>query len=113
MALWQKLSIYAPDTAQHDGQALHRVLVQRLLAADISGATTLRGVWGFHGDDPAPRGGRRPARSRPTVTVVIDAPERIPAAFAIIDEVTADRGLVTSEVITATQAAAELPRQQT
>lgn len=113
MALWQKLSVYAPETAQHDGQALHRVLIQRLLAADVSGVTTLRGVWGFHGDGAPPwHSARRPARSRPTMTIVMDAPERIPAAFAIIDEVTADQGLVTSEMIAATQAPAELPRHQ-
>ena len=36
------------------------------------------------------------------MTIVLDGPERIPAAFAIIDEVTADRGLVTSELVAAT-----------
>ncbi len=111
LVLWQKLSVYAPETAQYDGQPLHRVLLQRLLAADVSGATTLRGAGGFHGDGTPPwPGGRRAARDRPAVTIVIDTPERIPAAFAIIDEVTADQGLVTSEAIAAAMAAG-LPRQ--
>lgn len=110
MARWQRLSVYAPETAQHDGQALHRALVQRLLAADVRGATTLRGVWGFHGDRTQSwHGARRVTRDKPAVTIVLDAPERIPAAFAIIDEVTADRGLVTSELVAARPAAAELP----
>jgi PII-like signaling protein len=110
MARWQKLSVYAPETARHQGQPLHRVLLRRLLAADVSGVTTLRGIRGFHGDRPAPwHGGRRAVRDRPAVTVVMDTPERIPAAFAIVDEVTAHQGLVTSEVIAAALAAAELP----
>ncbi len=32
---------------------------------------------------------------------MIDSPERIAAAFAIIDELTAEQGLVTSEVVPA------------
>jgi hypothetical protein len=32
---------------------------------------------------------------------VIDTPRRIPAAFAIIDELTAEQGLVTSETVPA------------
>ena len=35
LALWQKLSVYAPETAQYEGQALHRALIGRLLAADV------------------------------------------------------------------------------
>ena len=77
-------------------------IVRRLRAAGISGATTLRGIWGFHGDH-APHGDRlfQLGRHVPAVTVVIDAPERIAAAFAIIDELTAERGLVTSELVPA------------
>jgi PII-like signaling protein len=107
---WQKLSVCAPDSAQHDGQALHRVLLRRLLAAGASGATTLRGVHGFDGDGSPPGpDGRRAARGRPAVTVVLDTADRIPAAFAVIDEVTAARGLVTSELIAVRPAAAGLP----
>ena len=76
------------------------MLARRLLSAGISGVTTLRGVWGFHGEH-APHGGSalRLGRHVPAMTIVIDAPDRIPAAFAIIDEVTAERGLVTSEAV--------------
>ena len=38
-------------------------------------------------------------RHVPAITIVIDAPGRIPAAFAVIDELTAERGLVTSEAV--------------
>ena len=35
----------------------------------------------------------------PTVTVVIDTPERIATAQEVIDELTSERGLVTCETI--------------
>jgi PII-like signaling protein len=107
---WQKLTVHAPEAAQHHGQHVHRALVQRLLAAGVAGLTTLRGVWGFHGDQ-APHGDGRLhlARHVPAITTVVDAPERIPAVFAIIDEVTAGRGLVTSEATEVSRAAADLP----
>jgi PII-like signaling protein len=52
------------------------------------------------------------ARHVPAVTIVIDAPERITAAFRITDELTADRGLVTSETIAASRVAAGLRNGQ-
>ena len=41
------------------------------------------------------------SRHVPAVSVVIDAPERILTAFGIIDELTREQGLVTSEVVPA------------
>jgi PII-like signaling protein len=102
LPLWQKLMVYTSEAALHDGQPVHRAIVRRLRAAGISGATTQRGVWGFHGDH-APHGDRlfQLGRHVPVVTVVIDSPARIAAAFAIIDELTTEQGLVTSETATA------------
>jgi PII-like signaling protein len=102
MPLWHKLMVYTSEAALHDGQPVHRAIVRRLRAAGISGATTQRGMWGFHGDH-APHGDRllQLGRHVPAVTVVIDSPERIAAAFAVIDELTAEHGLVTSEIIPA------------
>jgi PII-like signaling protein len=86
--------------------AVHRAIVRRLRSAGISGATTHRGVWGFRGDRP-PRGDRflQFDRHVPTITTVIDTAERIFAAFDIIDELTRERGLVTSEVVPAIRSA--------
>ena len=97
MALWQKLMVFTSEAAQHGGQPVHRAIVRRLRSAGISGATTLRGIWGFHGDH-APHGDRvlQLGRHVPAVTIVIDSPERIAAAFPIIDELTSEHGLVTS-----------------
>ena len=107
MELWQKLMVYTSEAAQNEGQPLHRALCQRLLAAGVRGVTTLRGIWGFHGDH-APHGDSalRLGHHVPAVTIVIDIPERIPAAFAIIDQVTGERGLVTSETVPAIRAPA-------
>jgi PII-like signaling protein len=107
MALWHKLMIFSSEAAQHGGQPVHRAMVRRLRSAGISGATTLRGIWGFHGDHP-PHGDRvlQLGRHVPVVTIVIDTPERIATAFPIIDELTSEHGLVTSETIPALRAAA-------
>jgi len=83
-------------------------IVRRLRSAGLSGATTQRGIWGFHGDHP-PHGDRllQLGRHVPVVTIVIDTPKRISAAFSVIDELTSERGLVTSEIIPAMRASAD------
>ena len=102
MPLWHKLMVYTSEAARHDGQPVHRAIVRRLRAAGISGATTQRGMWGFHGDHP-PHGDRllQLGRHVPVVTIVIDSPERIATAFTVINELTAEQGLVTSETVPA------------
>lgn len=95
-----KLMIHASESARHDGHPLHHSLLRQLQQARIAGATTVRGIWGFHGDH-APHGDRllQLHRHVPTVTTVIDTPERIRQAFAIVDATTRERGLVTSEIV--------------
>jgi PII-like signaling protein len=97
---WQKLMVYTSEAVRHQGQPVHRAIVRRLRSAGLSGATTLRGIWGFHGDH-APHGDRllQLGRHVPAVTIVIDTPERIAGAYSIIDELTSERGLVTCETI--------------
>jgi PII-like signaling protein len=99
---WHKLMVYTSEAALCDGQPIHRTILRRLRAAGISGATTLRGFWGFHGDHP-PHGDRllQVGRHVPVVTVVVDTPERITAAFAVIDDLTAQQGVVTCETVPA------------
>ena len=107
MALWHKLMVYTSEAALHHGEPIHRAIVRRLRSAGLSGATTQRGIWGFHGDH-APHGDRllQLGRHVPAVTIVIDTPERISAAFSVIDGLTSERGLVTSETIPAMRASA-------
>jgi PII-like signaling protein len=105
LALWQKLTVYSSQSTRIDGHPLHHQIVRKLRAAGAAGATSVRGIWGFH-DERAVHGDRflQLGRHVPVITVVIDAPERIGRLFAIVDELTAEHGLVTSEMVPALHA---------
>lgn len=107
MALWQKLMIYNSEAALHNGQPIHRAITRQLRRSGAAGSTTLRGIWGFHDERP-PHGDRllQLGRQVPTVTIVIDTPERIAESFAVVHELTSERGLVTSEMVPAVRATA-------
>jgi PII-like signaling protein len=47
----------------------------------------------------------------PVVTVVVDTPERIAASFDVIDELTAEHGVVTSELVPALRVVTESERR--
>ena len=83
--MWTKLTVHTHDD-----------LIPRLRADGVRGATMLRGVWGFRDGQP-PAGDRllQVRRHVPSLTVIVDAPDRIDRAFAIV----ADHGLVTSELL--------------
>jgi PII-like signaling protein len=101
--LWQKLTVYASESTRYRRAPLHRALIRRLRSDGLSkGATALRGIWGFHGDHD-PHGDRlfQLRRRVPVTTIAIDEPTRIAAAFEVIDEMTQERGLVTSEMVPA------------
>jgi PII-like signaling protein len=102
LRVWQKLMVYAGEQAQHGGRPLYRELVRRLRAEGAIGATSLRGIWGYHGDHE-PHGDYfwRLRRRVPVVTVLVDEPSRIQRSFELIDELTAETGLVTSELVPA------------
>ncbi len=104
-ALWQKLTVYSSHDALHDGRSLHLELVRRLRAGDAAGATCVNGIWGFHGAH-APHGDRLLALRRhvPVLTVTVDSPASAARSFALIDELTREHGLVTSEVVPAMRA---------
>ena len=112
LALWQKLMIYASEAATVDGQALHLAVIHALRRSDAAGATTVRGLWGFHGAR-APHGDRflQLRRHVPTVTIVVDTPDRIARSFDIIDSLTGEHGLVTSEMVPAMRALSEHERR--
>jgi len=113
LAIWQKLMVYASEQARHGRSPLHVALVRRLRQTGAGGATCLRGVWGFHGDH-APHGDRllQLRRHVPLVTIIVDTPERIADSFEIVDELTDEAGLVTSEMVPAMASLAEGRRQR-
>ena len=107
LQVWQKLMIYSSELARYDGEPLHGRLIRDLRRAGAAGATSLRGIWGYHGDHP-PHGDRlwQLRRRVPVVTVIVDEPERIRRWFAIVDRLTTETGLVTSEIVPAFRATA-------
>ena len=99
---WRKLMIYAGGQSRHAGRPLHEEIVRSLRRSGAAGATTLRGIWGYHGDH-RPHGDSfwQLRRRVPTVTVVVDTPERIQEWFGIVDRLTDETGLVTVEAVPA------------
>lgn len=102
---WRKLTLYTSESALHGREPIHAQLIGRLREAGARGATSLRGVWGYHGDH-APHGDRLAQLRRrvPIVTSVIDTADRMPRWFAITDELTTETGLVTIENVPAASA---------
>lgn len=100
MRVQQKLMVIVSEAATYEKRSVYLELVRRLRAAGATGATSLRGIWGFHGNH-APHGDRLLAIRRhvPVVTEAIDTPERIATLFPIVDELTREAGLVTSELV--------------
>jgi PII-like signaling protein len=106
-ARWQKLTVYTCEAAPHDGQPVHRAIVRRLGSAGVGGVSTYAGIWGLHRDRP-PHGEHFLQRGRrlPVVITVLGTAERICAAFDVIDELTGERGLVTSQTVATVRAPA-------
>jgi PII-like signaling protein len=84
----------------YGGAPLAGALVRRLRRAGAAGATSLRGIWGYHGDH-APHGDSlwQLRRRVGVVTVIVDEPDRMRRWFEIVDELTAETGLVTGEIV--------------
>lgn len=97
-ARWQRLTAYTSEAQLRDGVPAHRGIVQNLRAAGLTGATVLRGLWGFHGDHE-PHGDRlwQLGRRVPVITTTVDTPERITRAYDVVSDLTSERGLVTVE----------------
>jgi PII-like signaling protein len=108
LAMWQKLMIYTSQSATYEGRPLNLEIIRRLRQSQAAGATSLRGVWGFHGNHP-PHGDRflQLRRRVPVVTITVDTPENTANSFEIINELTAEHGLVTSEMVPAMTAMSE------
>lgn len=112
LGLWKKLMVFSSEQARVGNKTQHVALVERLRAEGARGATTLRGVWGFHGDH-APHGDRllQLRRHVPVVTIIVDRPTDLARSFAVVDGLTNDRGLVTSEIVPALAATAGTTRR--
>jgi PII-like signaling protein len=105
LRMWHMLTVYVSEQAHHDGRPLYQHLVRELRQAGAAGATSLRGIWGYHGDH-RPHGDSfwQLRRRVPVVIVVVDTPERSRRWFEIVDRLTSETGLVTSEMVPAYRA---------
>lgn len=106
LAHWQKLVVYTSERTRHGADRLHTGLVRRLRREGAAGVSVLRGQWGYHGAHP-PHGEAFWSLGRhvPILTVLLDTPANMRRWFAIVDAVTAETGLVTSELVPALRAA--------
>lgn len=102
LPVWQKLMVYTSEGQLQDGRPIHRAITRRLRERGAAGVTTVRGIWGFSGSGE-PHGDRllQLGRRVPTVTITVDSPERAAESFLVVDELTAEHGLVTSELVPA------------
>jgi PII-like signaling protein len=105
LPIWQKLMVHCEALAKVDGHPLYVELVRRLREAGGAGATVLRGIWGYYGDRPL-FGDRFMAlrRNVPVHTVIVDTAPNIRRLWPIVDEVTAETGLITCELVPALRA---------
>jgi PII-like signaling protein len=111
LGVWQKLMVYAGEQSRHRRHQLNGELVLALRRAGAAGATSLRGIWGYHGDHQ-PHGDSfwQLRRRVPVITVIVDTPDRIQQWFAIVDEHTDETGVVTSEMVPAFRATGPVER---
>jgi PII-like signaling protein len=106
--VWMALRVYTRQSAHADGGALYSVLTRRLREAGAAGITTLRGEWGFSSDE-RPFGDRfgTIGSHAPTYTVFVDRPRRVAEIWPIVDEITAQHGVVTAVLVPAYRERAE------
>jgi PII-like signaling protein len=100
--VWMALRVYTRQSAQVDGGALYTKLTRRLREAGAAGVTTLRGEWGFSSDE-RPFGDRfgTLASHLPTYSVFVDRPRKIAEIWPVVDEITAEHGVVTAALVAA------------
>lgn len=96
----QKITVHIEEGAAHEGRPIHSALVHDLRQAGLAGVTSLRGVRGFY-EEREPFADRMLSlrRRAPVLVVAIDTPEQIQAHWPLISALTAEHGLVTSELV--------------
>jgi PII-like signaling protein len=100
--VWMALRVYTRESAQVNGGALYTSLTRKLRTAGAAGVTTVRGEWGFSSDEK-PSGDRfgTLAGHFPTFTVFVDRPRKIAEIWPLVDEITAEHGVVTAAFVPA------------
>ena len=95
-----RVTLVTSEIAACDSGPLYVELIRRLRAEGAAGATALRGVWGFRGEEE-PHGDRVLSLRRdvPLVVEAVDAPERAARWRDLALELAGDQDVVYSEAI--------------
>jgi PII-like signaling protein len=81
------------------------LVTRQLLAAGAAGATVLRGARGFYGDrEPFADRFLALRRNAPVHVVLVDQPANVRRWWPVVDRLTCEAGLVTSELVPAAHA---------
>jgi PII-like signaling protein len=106
----QKLMVHLREQDHWHGRPLYAELVRRLYVNGAAGVTVLRGVRGFSGSgETIADSAFRIRRNVPVHAVIVDTPGRIQRLWPVIDSMTYEHGVVTSELVPATHAAGDAP----
>ena len=96
----RRMTLYASQQDHAAGRPLHVEAVRRLRAAGAAGATALRGIRGFDGNREPHGDSLWSVRRRvPTVTTVVDEPDRCDRWLEILDELTPEHGTIVCEEV--------------
>jgi PII-like signaling protein len=98
--VWHTLRIYTRQSALVRGRSLYTELTRHIREAGGAGVTTVLGEWGFSSDE-RPYGDRlgRLASHLPTYTIYIDRAEKVAEVWPVVDDITAEHGIVTWLVV--------------
>jgi PII-like signaling protein len=97
-----KITVHVEEGATHQGRPVHSELLQRLHHSAVAGVTVLRGVRGFYGQrTPFADRAWSVRRNVPVLLEAIDTPARVRDWWPVVDELTTEHGLVTSELLPA------------
>jgi PII-like signaling protein len=93
------LRVFLGEADKWHGEPLYDAIVKRLRSMEIAGATVYRGILGYGAKGHTHEAGRLHfSRDLPVMISVIDAPAKIEAAVAAVEEMLEDGLIVVSDV---------------
>jgi PII-like signaling protein len=105
LPIWQKIMVHAEEQAKYDGRPLYLELARRLAQEGAPGVTVLRGVRGFYAGSPDYADRLLSLRRNvPVHVVALDTPAGVQRWWPVLESLTAQSGLVTSEIVPASHA---------
>jgi PII-like signaling protein len=95
----QLLRIFIGESDKHGGKPSYEVIVEKAREKGLAGATVVRGFLGFGANSRIHTSKvLRLSEDLPVVVEIVDAPEKIEAFIADLDEIVAE-GLITLEKV--------------